>query len=77
MDRRMPIISAKLVALLFGAGLATATVLGVVGYVVFMIMWMHAPAIQVLLLSSALAAPLLLLAWGAMRIGGSRTGTRE
>lgn len=77
MDCRVPIIIARLVLLLLGVGLTTATVLGAVGYAVFMVVWMHAPALQVLLLSGALAAPLLLLAWGAMRFGRSNASTRE
>jgi hypothetical protein len=42
-----------------------------------MVMWMHAPALQVVLLSTALAIPLLLLAGGAMRLGRSGTRVRE
>jgi hypothetical protein len=77
MERRVPIAIARLIALLLGVGLATVTLLGAVGYAVFMVMWMHAPALQVVLLSTALAVPLLLLAWGAMWLGRSRTRDRE
>ena len=73
----MPIAIARFIALLLGVGLAAVTVLGAVGYAVFMVMWMHAPALQVVLLSTALAVPLLLLAGGAMRLGRSRTRVRE
>ena len=73
----MPIAIARFITLLLGLGPATVAVLGAVGYAAFMVMWMHAPALQVALLSTALAVPLLLLAGGAMRLGRSRTRVRE
>jgi len=72
MERRALIAIARLIAGLLGVALATVTVLGALAYAVFMVMWMHAPALQVALLSAALAGSLLLLAWGAMRLGRSR-----
>ena len=53
---------------IFGTSLAFVTTLAAIGYAWFMVVWMHAPAVQVVALTVVLSIPALLIAWGAFRL---------
>lgn len=53
---------------LCGALIAAATVLAASTYAVFMVVWLHAPAVTVLTITLLLSVPCLAIAWGAFAL---------
>lgn len=78
---RMSIYLGKVLLQVAGAGIAALTVVAAAIYAVFMVVWMHAPLLQVVAVSLVLAIPFFLLSWGAFRLARrlhvSRTTSRR